>query len=159
MPDIRRDWPAVARLYRRQARFSRRKRPSGRCATPRTSENGVCGRLGGAFGHAAPLRAVAREGMDWLGEGCRGCSGRQSSEHGLKGLGLMTVPPETQVLASAVAAVDRRDVHQVQDDRARRIRSGRFAPPSVSTWRAVWPMRRRTLKARVERERMSEFVL
>ena len=56
--------------------------------------------------------------MVWLGEGrcCR--SGRQPSEHGLEGLRLMAVPSEAQVLASAVAAVDRRDVHQVQDDRA-----------------------------------------
>ena len=111
------------------------------------------------MGQVFPFRAVTRTGMVWLGEGRRCRSGRQPSEHGLEGLRLMAVPSEAQVLASAVAAVDRRDVHQVQDDRAQADPLRPLRAVLRLDRRAVWPMRRRTLKASVERERMSEFVL
>lgn len=113
MPEIRRDWPAVARLNRRQARFGRRKRPTGRCASPCASKKQRLLAVEGVLGQVFPFRAVARTGRNWLVEGCRCRSGRKPSEHGLEGLGLMAVPSEAQVLASAVAAVDRCDVHQV----------------------------------------------
>ena len=118
MPEIRRDWPAVARLNRRHARFSRWKRSLGRYTSCRASEDGSGRRFGGACGYAVPFRAVARMMMNCFGKGPGRRSGRQPSEYGLEGLRPMAVPPEPQVLASAVVAVNGRNVHQRQDDRA-----------------------------------------
>lgn len=108
MPEVSQARPVVARLNRRPAGFNRQKRPSRRYASLRVPENGVCGHVGDVSWHAVPFRVVARTGGNRLVEGCWRRSDRRP-EHGLEGLGLMAVPPETQVPASAVVAADRRD--------------------------------------------------
>lgn len=118
MPEISQARPKVDRVRRSSASFSRRKRLSWRCVSPRVPGSSVFGLVGCVLGHAVPFRVVTQTGRNWLVEGGRRRLGCKPSEHGLEGLGLMAVPLGTQALASAVVAVDRRDVHQVQDDRA-----------------------------------------
>lgn len=66
----RRAWPSEARLDRRQARFNSQKHPSGCCISLRASENRACWLDKDGFRRAFPFWAVARAGMDWLGEEC-----------------------------------------------------------------------------------------